>query len=89
MAKLLPSISFPNHYSFIRVFAVREDLLPTTLLNKPQIKFSLVHAIEAYGGSRCIAPLILNLETRWRWEVNVTFLLLYPWEPPPPFVSFT
>jgi hypothetical protein len=33
------------------------------------------------GGSRDIAPLILNLGTRWRWVVNITLWQLCP--PPP------
>ena len=37
--------------------------------------------MKAYRGSRGIAPLILNLSTRWRWVVNYTPLgkeLRYP-----------
>jgi hypothetical protein len=29
-------------------------------------KTVLAHKMKAYRGSRCIAPLILNLNTRWR-----------------------
>ena len=36
-----------------------------------------VHAIKAYRGSRGIAPLILNLGTRWRCVVNFTRRPLY------------
>jgi len=31
-----------------------------------------VHAMKAYGGRRCIAPLLLSLSTRWRQVVNIT-----------------
>jgi hypothetical protein len=31
-----------------------------------------LHAMNAYSESRGIAPLILNLRTRRRWEVNIT-----------------
>jgi hypothetical protein len=41
-------------------------------------KIFSVHAMKAYSGSRGIAPLILNLSTRWRWVVNFTPQLLYP-----------
>jgi hypothetical protein len=30
------------------------------------------HAVKAYGGRRCVAPLILNLGTGCRSVVNVT-----------------
>ena len=39
-----------------------------------------VHNVEAYKGSRGIAPHILNLSARWRWVVNFTPQSLYPWE---------
>jgi len=29
-------------------------------------------------GNACIAPLLLHLDTRWRWEVNFMSWLLYP-----------
>jgi hypothetical protein len=32
-----------------------------------ECKIVLVHHIKAYGGHTGIAPLILNLSTRWRW----------------------
>ena len=35
------------------------------------------HAMMAYRWSRGIAPLILNLRARWRWEVNMMPWLLY------------
>jgi len=34
----------------------------------------------AYRGSRNIAPLILNLGTRWRLVIKLRLRLLYPWE---------
>jgi hypothetical protein len=37
-------------------------------------KFVLVYATEANAESRHIAPLILNLGTKWRWLLNFT-----PW----------
>jgi len=30
-----------------------------------------VHFLMAYGGSSCIAPLILSLECSWRYVVNI------------------
>ena len=36
-----------------------------------------VHTLKAYMESRCIAPHILNLSTRWRSLDNFTSLLLY------------
>jgi hypothetical protein len=36
-----------------------------------------VHAMTAYKGSGCIAPLILNLSTGWRWAVSFMPCLLY------------
>jgi hypothetical protein len=33
---------------------------------KSERKIAPVHAIEAYGGSECLNPLIRNLCTRWR-----------------------
>jgi len=38
-----------------------------------------VHAMKA-DGSRGIAPLILNLDTGWRWVVNITTHPLHPHE---------
>jgi hypothetical protein len=46
-------------------------------------KVVLVHAIKAYRGSRGIAPLILNLCTRWKREVDIIPRPLYPWESTP------
>ena len=40
--------------------------------------YFFIHAMKAYRGSRGIAPLILNFGIRWRWEVNIIFLPLYP-----------
>jgi hypothetical protein len=39
--------------------------------------------MNAYEKSRGIAPLILNIDTRWRSVVNITPLPLYPWERTP------
>jgi len=38
---------------------------------KGEVKFSPVHAMKAYRGSRVIAPLIFNLGERWMWVVFV------------------
>jgi len=38
-----------------------------------------VYAMVAYTGSKAIAPLTLNLDTRW-WVVNFKLGLLYPWK---------
>jgi len=35
--------------------------------------------MKTYWGSGGIAPLILNLGTRWRWEVSLTPWPPYPW----------
>jgi hypothetical protein len=40
-----------------------------------------VQAVKAYGGSRGIAPLILNLGTRWRLDFRLP--LHYPREVTP------
>jgi hypothetical protein len=47
-----------------------------------------LHAMKAYVVSEGMAPLILNLGTRWRWVVSLTPQLLYlrgksPWQPEP------
>jgi hypothetical protein len=34
--------------------------------------------MKTYWGNWCIAPLILNLDTRWRWVVTFTTRSLYP-----------
>ena len=36
------------------------------------------HAMNTYAGSRGITPLILNLDSRWRWVVVLTLRPLYP-----------
>ena len=33
--------------------------------------------MKAYRGRRGVAPGILDISTRWRWEVNFTLRLLY------------
>jgi hypothetical protein len=38
--------------------------------------------MKTCGGSRGTAPLILNLEPRWRWVVNITPRPLYPGKEP-------
>jgi len=44
-------------------------------------KVAHVHAMKAYRGNRCIAPLI-NLGIWWRWVVNLMLRLLYFREEP-------
>ena len=48
---------------------------------KEKAKFFPAHAMKAYGVSRSITPLILNLSTRWRQLVRFTPRRL---EPPAP-----
>ena len=47
--------------------------------NGQKYRTALFHAMEAYR-NRGLAPLILNLRTRWRWMVNFTPQPLYPRE---------
>jgi 8-oxo-dGTP pyrophosphatase MutT (NUDIX family) len=47
--------------------------------NGEKCRATLFHAMKAYR-STGIAPLILNLRTRWRWVVNFTPGPLYPKE---------
>jgi len=35
-----------------------------------------MYVTKAYSGSRCLAPLILNLGARWTWVANVAPLPL-------------
>jgi len=37
-----------------------------------------VHATKAYKGSSCIAPLILNLGTRWKQVIKLMLWPNYP-----------
>ena len=37
-----------------------------------------LYAMKAYRGSGCAAPVILNLSSRWRWEVSLMPRPLYP-----------
>jgi len=39
-----------------------------------------INAVKTHWGSRCIAPSVLNLGTRWRWVVSFTFRPFYPRE---------
>jgi hypothetical protein len=43
-----------------------------------KIKVNLVLGMEAYRGIRVVAPLILNLGTRWRRMTKFMPRLLYP-----------
>jgi hypothetical protein len=42
-----------------------------------KVKIVPVHVMKAYRGSRSIAPLILNLGTRWWWVVSITPWTIY------------
>jgi len=42
-----------------------------------------MHVLKAYRGSRGIAPLILNLCTKWWWAVSFVPHLLPPGRDPP------
>jgi len=44
-----------------------------------------VHAMKAYRGNTCTAPLIHNQGTRWRWLVNFKPGHVYPQERTPGF----
>lgn len=46
------------------------------------VKLSCPHQ-KAYGGSRGIAPLLLNFSSRWRWVVNFMSYMLYVWDRTP------
>jgi len=54
-----------------------KTFLPSFYIFKEYSKVLLTHAMNPHKGSRCIAPLILNLGTRCRWLVNVTPQSLY------------
>ena len=45
-------------------------------------KYFPVHTLQLYRGHRGIAPLILNLITRWRWVLSCMPQPLYLWEEP-------
>ena len=42
-------------------------------------KFIPLNNMKEYGWSRCIAPLISNLTTRWKWVVKFTLPPIHPW----------
>lgn len=46
-------------------------------------KASLLHAMQAWSGSRGIALLICNYSTRWGWLLNAMPWLIYPQEKAP------
>jgi hypothetical protein len=50
---------------------------------KEKGKVFAVQIMNAYRGSTGIAPLILNLGTRWKWVVNFTPQPFYPKERTP------
>jgi len=56
--------------------------LPTMIMNKIQKPSKdqavPVHAMKAHNGSSCIAPLILNLGTRWKQVIKLMLWLPYP-----------
>jgi hypothetical protein len=39
--------------------------------------------MKKYGGSGCLDPRFLDLDTSWRWVVSFTPRSLYPWERAP------
>jgi hypothetical protein len=43
-------------------------------------KIVLVYTMKEYRGGRCMAVLILNFSTRWRWVINITLRRLHPRE---------
>jgi hypothetical protein len=55
----------------------------STKRQKSKGKLLPVHTMKIYSGCRGIAPLILNLGTRWRWVVNLAIRPLYLLEKPP------
>jgi hypothetical protein len=55
---------FPLHFHFITHYSI---------LNSTEH-----YATKVYGGSGSIAPCILDLGTRWRWDVSFTPRPLYP-----------
>jgi hypothetical protein len=60
-----------------------QDLLwVNVVMIHKRIKVFPVHSMKAYKGSGDMAPLILNLGTKWRWIVNFTLLPLYPRKEP-------
>jgi hypothetical protein len=67
----------PDFYLLIFLYGnkryISEDL-------KHSLLYFISHnhgSVEAYRGSRGIAPLSLNFDTRWMWVVNLTAPLLY------------
>ena len=59
---------YPHSLNQARLSAIRLDL----------IKVENVHTMKIYRGNRGIAPLILNLSTRWSGVVTFTPWQLYP-----------
>ena len=59
-----------------KVFAQKTVTMTDVKFLKSERKIAPVHAMEAYGGSGCLNPLIHNLCTRWRWMISFTFRLL-------------
>ena len=52
----------------------------SVLYPRVKVKVSPQHAVQAHKGPKGMAPLILNLGTRWRWLFNTTLRRLVPWE---------
>jgi hypothetical protein len=55
-----------------------------TLHTKLSLRLSKCHTMNTYCGSEGIAPRIINLGDRWKWEVSFTSRLLYPRRKEPP-----
>jgi hypothetical protein len=53
------------------------SLIITVKESKDKGKVAHVHAIKEYRGMRSVAPLILNLCTRWCCMINFTSKLVY------------
>jgi hypothetical protein len=79
-----PATPPPFHSSLIVVlfYVTRYDPLAASLNTQQMNKFVSVHPMKAYRGSWDTAPLILNLNIRWRWLVKFMPLQLYFSEKP-------
>ena len=57
----------------------KSRVLYCTVLYSPLLnsKAVIIHGMKSYRGSRVMAPLILNLDTTWRWVVQFTRRPLY------------
>ena len=78
-------LSYPAHSSIKMLNSTTQQTDKRNKHTVNQVKVFLVHTTKAYRGSRGIAPLILNLCTKWRWVVNIRTSYFtwrkYPWNP--------